>query len=89
MLVLPNAVVMLKGAPHMDSAKRLIDYLLSKETERKLAFADCAQIPLHAGVPTPPELRSLETLKTMKVNYAQMARKMREIQPLLKTWAGQ
>lgn len=89
MLVLPNAVVMLKGAPHMDSAKRLIDYLLSKETERKLAFADCAQIPLHAGVPIPPELRSIETLKTMKVNYAQMARKMQEIHTVLKTWAGQ
>ncbi len=86
--IVPNAVVLIKGAPHPDNAKRLIDYLLSKETGRKLAFADCAQIPLHAGVETPPVVKRIETIKTMKVDYAEVARKMQEIQPLLKNWAG-
>src|SRR5206468_1564602 len=49
-LILPNAVALIKGGPHADNGKQLIDYLISKTTERKLAFADCAQIPLHAGV---------------------------------------
>ena len=88
-LILPNAVALIKGAPHAENGKRLIDYLLSKETERKLAFADCAQIPLHSGVDTPPEVRRIEDIKTMRVSYVDLARKMEEIQPFLKEWAGQ
>ncbi len=86
--IVPNAVIFIKGAPHPDNAKKLIDYLLSKETERKLAFAECAQIPLHAGVETPSIVKRIETIKTMRVDYAEVARKMQEIQPLLKNWVG-
>jgi iron(III) transport system substrate-binding protein len=89
MLILPNAVMMIASAPHPETARRLIDYLLSKETERKLAFADCAQIPLHPGVAVPAELKPLEAIKTMKVDYRKVAAKMRELQPALKQWAGQ
>src|SRR6266480_4693232 len=88
-LILPNAVALIKAAPHAENGKRLIDYLLSKETERKLAFADCAQIPLHSGVEIPPEIRRIEDTKTMRVGYADLARKMEDIQPFLKEWAGQ
>jgi iron(III) transport system substrate-binding protein len=88
-LILPNAVALIKGGPHAENGKRLIDYLLSKETERKLAFADCAQMPLHAGVDTPPEVRRIEDIKPMRVSYADLARKMEEIQAFLKEWAGQ
>lgn len=88
-LILPNAAALIKGGPHPENGKKLIDYLLSKETERKLAFADCAQIPLHSGVETPPEVRRIEDIKTMRVGYADLARKMDEIQPFLKEWAGQ
>jgi iron(III) transport system substrate-binding protein len=88
-LILPNAAVLIKGGPNSENGKKLIDYLLSKETERKLAFADCAQIPLHAGVDTPPEVRHIEDMKPMRVVYADLARKMEEIQPFLKQWAGQ
>ena len=87
-LIVPNAVVFIKGAAHPENAKKLLDFLLSKETERKLAFADCAQIPLHQGVETPAEVRRIETVKTMKVDYADVAKKMQEIQPFLKDWVG-
>ena len=87
-LILPNAVVLIKNGPHPEQGRKLIDYLLSKETERKLAFAECAQIPLHPGVETPPEVPRLDTLKVMDVNYATLANKMQEIQPFLKTWSG-
>jgi len=86
--IVPNAAVLIKGGPHPDAARKLIDYLLSRETERKLAFADCAQIPLHPGVQTPPELKSIKDIKVMQVNYAEVARKMVEIQPFLKSWMG-
>jgi iron(III) transport system substrate-binding protein len=87
-LILPNAVVLIKNSQHPEQAKKLIDYLLSKETERKLAFAECSQIPLHPGVETPPEVPRLDKMKVMEVNYAKLAKKMQEIQPFLKTWSG-
>src|SRR5206468_82373 len=36
-LILPNAVALIKGGPHPENGRQLIDYLLSKSTERKLA----------------------------------------------------
>ncbi|HNX36319.1 MAG TPA: extracellular solute-binding protein [Kiritimatiellia bacterium] len=86
--IVPNAVVLIKGAPHPEAARKLADYLLTAETERKLAFADCAQIPLHPGVAMPPELRPVGELRVMRVDYAGVARKMTEIQPYLKEWTG-
>jgi iron(III) transport system substrate-binding protein len=84
--VVPNAVMLIKHATHPKRAKQLIDYLLSKKSEEKLAFADCAQIPLHTGVPIPKELKSIDTLKVMSVDFEKVAQKMIEIQPYLKAW---
>ncbi len=86
--IVPNAVVLIKGAPHPQLAKKVIDFLLSPQTESKLAFADCAQIPLHPGVKMPEELKSIDQIKVMQVNYAKVAKKMIEIQPFLKSWMG-
>ena len=86
--IVPNAVVLIKGAPHPRAARKLIDYLLSRETERKLAFADCAQIPLHPRVPKPPQMKPMGEIKVMKVGNAKVAQKMVEIQPFLKAWTG-
>ncbi len=87
-LILPNAVALIRGGPNPDNGKKLIEYLVSKETERKLAFADCAQIPLNPGVPTPKEIKPIEQIRTMKVNYAELAGKLQAIQPVLKEWVG-
>jgi len=84
--VVPNTVMLIKHATHTDNAKKLIDYLLSKKSEEKLAFADCAQIPLHTGVPMPKDLKSINTLKVMPVDFEKVAQKMVEIQPYLKAW---
>ena len=58
-----------------------------EETEAKLARSDAAQIPLHPGVEGPPELRPIDTIKTMQVSYAAIATKLQEIQPFLNSWA--
>ncbi len=87
-LILPNAVMLINGAPHPEPAKQLIDFLLSPETERKLAYADCAQIPLHAGVEKPEWVADIEKLKPMAIDYAQVAKKLQEIQPYLKSWVN-
>jgi len=86
--IVPNTTVLIKGGPHPKEASKLIDYLLSKNTEKKLAKADCAQIPLHPDVQPPPELKPMDKIKVMQVNYAKVAEKMIEIQPFLKTWTG-
>ncbi len=84
--VVPNAVMLLNHAPHPQKGKQLIDYLLSKESEAKLAKADCAQIPLHEGVTAPKALKPLNEIKVMPVNFEKVAEKMLEIQPYLKRW---
>jgi len=86
--VVPNAVILVHGGPHPEAARRLADFLLSPETEKQLAEADCAQIPLHPEVPVPADLPALEGIRTMDVPWAAVARKMETIQPWLKEWAG-
>jgi len=87
-LILPNAAVLIKGGKNPENAKKLMDYLLSSETERKLAFADCAQIPLHPGIQTPNDVKRIEEIRPMKVDYETVAKKLQEIQSYLKDWAG-
>jgi iron(III) transport system substrate-binding protein len=86
-LIVPNAAVLIAGSPHQDAGKKLIDYLLSKDTERKLAFSDAAQIPLHPDVATPPGLQPIESIKITTVDYAAIATKLQAIQSFLKSWA--
>jgi iron(III) transport system substrate-binding protein len=88
LLILPNAVALIRNGPNPENGKRLMEYLVSKEAERKLAFADCAQIPLNPGVETPPDVKPIEQLKTMKVNYAELGAKLQAIQLVLKEWVG-
>ena len=87
-LILPNAAVLIRNSPHPDTGRKLIDYLLSKDTERKLAFADCAQIPLHSGVEIPSDVPNIGGLRTMPIDYAAVGHKLQEIQPYLKEWGG-
>ena len=88
LLLIPNAVTLIRNGPNPEGGRKLIEYLLSKDTERKLAIADCAQIPLHPGVTPPAELKPISQLKVMKVNYAELGAKLQAIQPTLKAWAG-
>jgi iron(III) transport system substrate-binding protein len=57
-LVIPNSVAMIEGAPHPEAARKLIDFILSREVEEKLAFADSAQIPLRPGVKKPDYVKA-------------------------------
>lgn len=84
-LIMPNTVNLIKGSPHKENAKKLMDYLLSKQTEARLAES-CAQMPLHKGVETPKGIPSLDHIIPMKINYAQTAQKLGEIQGYLKEW---
>lgn len=86
-LLIPTAVLIVRGAPHPEAARLLVDFLLSPASERMLAEADCAQIPLRAGVPPPRELPPISALRRRPAHYARVAAKMEEIRPFLEDWA--
>lgn len=87
-LVMPNMVCIIKGGPNPENAKKLMDYLLSKEVEEKLAQAECAQIPLRSWVRRPAHVDSVEKIKNMSVDYREVAAKLEDIYPYLKNWVG-
>lgn len=84
-LIMPNTVNLIKNSPNTKNGKRLMDYLLSKETEAKLAIS-CAQMPLHKGVETPEGIPSLDHIIPMTVDYDATSKKLTEIQDYLKQW---
>lgn len=47
-VLIPNTLMIVKGGPNPDNARRLVDWLLRPETEALLAAAASAQIPMHA-----------------------------------------
>jgi iron(III) transport system substrate-binding protein len=87
-LIMPNALSLIDNSPNPENGKKLIDYLLSKETEAKLAKSS-AQMPLIQGTPVPEQVPSLDAIVPMRVNYDETSRILEEIQPWLKQWAEQ
>jgi iron(III) transport system substrate-binding protein len=77
--VMPNMVSLVAGAPHADEGKRLIDYLLSTEVERKLAESEAVQIPLHADVPGPKNIPPISSFKAMTLDYAKAATRVEDV----------
>jgi len=72
-LVIPNTVALVKGAAGNDSARRLMDYLLSPQVEAKLARSGSLQMPVRDDVPVPPEVPRLGSLRPMKVTPHEVA----------------
>lgn len=73
---MPNTISLIAGAPHPEAARKLIDFLLSPETEKRLAEMDCVQLPLHSNVPTPANVKPVSAIKAMEVDYAKVADKI-------------
>lgn len=87
-LVMPNAVALVKGAPHPEPAKKLIDYLLSRQVEEKLAKSTTAQMPLHPNVAVPPNVKPVSAIKDMAVTFATLGKTIDQVLPYLKRWTG-
>ncbi len=68
-LLLPNTIAIIKGAPHLDAAKKFVDWVLRPETEKELAFSRSAQIPVRASVERPPTVVAPGQFKVMEVDY--------------------
>lgn len=85
-LVIPNTVSLLRGGPNPEGARKVIDFLLSAESQRMLAES-CAQAPLLPGVTVPAGVINLDTIIPMAVDYAACADRLERIMPLLKKWS--
>ena len=87
-LIMPNAVALVKGAPHPEPAKKLIDYLLSRQVEERLAKSTAAQMPLHANVPVPSNVKPVSGIKGMAITFPDIGQTTDRILPYLKQWSG-
>lgn len=68
-LTMPTTVALVKGAPHAEAARKLIDYLLAAEVEKSLIDARFASYSVR---------QQDQSVKPMQVDYAEAARKMPE-----------
>jgi iron(III) transport system substrate-binding protein len=67
-LAIPCTVGLVRGTHHEDPAKRLIDFLLSKQTEQKLIAADFAAFSVRSA--------DESKIKTMDIDYRAAAKLM-------------
>jgi iron(III) transport system substrate-binding protein len=74
-LFIPNTVMMIKGCPHPEEAKRMIDFLLSPAAEKSLAECPSAQIPLNPNVEAKLRVETPKTMKPMRVDFQAAADK--------------
>jgi iron(III) transport system substrate-binding protein len=77
--VMPNMVSLIAGAPRAEAGKKLIDYLLSGEVERKLAASEAVQIPLHSGIEGPKNIPPLTSFKPMTLDYGKSATRVEDV----------
>lgn len=85
-LVMPTVIVLLREGPNPSTARSLIDYLLSAEVETMLAQSG-HHLPLRTDVATDTSW-DLSQIEPMAVDYADVAQRMKAIQPLLRKWSG-
>lgn len=85
-LYIPNTLAVVKGGPNPAGAKKLIDFLLTPETEAKLATGGGFQIPLNPDVKAelPKALLTPSQVKTMTVDFDTAADLWDEAQEFLR-----
>jgi iron(III) transport system substrate-binding protein len=86
--VMPNMVSLIAGAPNPEAGKKLIDYLLSPESERLLAQSEAVQIPLHDNIEGPENLLPLSAFKPMTLNYGKAAGRVEDVLRRLQSILG-
>ena len=58
-----------QGCPHPAEARRLVDYLLQPEVERRLAEGPSGQIPLNPAVEADLRVETPRTIRAMEVDF--------------------
>ena len=71
-LVIPNTVALVRGAPHPDPARRLIEFLLRPGTEALLARGPSKQMPVRRDVRGPDGAPGLHEIKALDVDWSKL-----------------
>jgi iron(III) transport system substrate-binding protein len=82
-LLIPNTVAVIKGTQRLPAARKLVDFLLSKDVEAELARSRAAQIPLRADVERPAHVLDVSKLKLLPVDYLEVGRSLSDVQAKL------
>lgn len=69
-LLVPSSVALVRGAPHSEPARRLIDYLVGRKVEAALTADGKGYLPVRPDSPRPKFVEQAWPLKSMSVNYA-------------------
>jgi iron(III) transport system substrate-binding protein len=86
-LVMPTSVILMRHAPHAETGRKLIDYLLSPTTEQKLA-SRAGHMPLRDGIAIAPNMRAVASLRLMQVDYSRVSQELEAQQAWLRQWVG-
>ena len=86
-LLLPNVIAIIKGAPHPEEARELAQWLLKKEVEELLAASSSRQVPLRREALVPPTGLTIAELDPVEVDWndaaSQLAEAIREAERIL------
>ena len=74
-LFIPNTLCIMRGSPHAEHARRLVDYLLSPAVETRLAEGASAQFPVNPKVTAAPRVKPDAPINWMPVDFAAAAEK--------------
>jgi iron(III) transport system substrate-binding protein len=85
-LFIPNTVAVIRDGPNTAAGRKLVDYLLSPEVERRLAAAGGFQIPLNpkAQADLPEALAPARAAVPMKVDFGRATELWEEVQAFLR-----
>ncbi len=72
-LMIPNTVAVLKGAPHPIAAASLANFLLSEDTEGRLAMGSSGQFPIRPKHPQKSRANPGKPLRSMDVDFEKAA----------------
>jgi len=70
-LAIPNTAAVIKGAPHPEEAKVLMDFLLSERLEQMLVESDSHNSPIHPALAR--QYKSYAIPKPLDIDYARVA----------------
>lgn len=72
-LFIPNTLALVRGAPHPQAARRLVDYLLGPAVEGQLAQGPSAQFPLNPAVPVASRAAPAQPVRPLAADFAAAA----------------
>jgi iron(III) transport system substrate-binding protein len=80
-VLIPNTAALVRGAPHAEQGRKLLDFLLRPETELLLASLPSRQLPLHPSVRDrlPEKVKPLASVRAMAVDYSGLAASYPEV----------